>query len=63
MTSKNVNANRLSRKQAAAYIDKRPSTLDKWASKGINLKFHMEGGRAYYDIVDLDEYLKGQQTF
>jgi excisionase family DNA binding protein len=63
MTCEGIHGRRLTRKKAAEYLGYHPGTLDKWASKGINLKYHMVGGRVYYDIADLEEFLRGQQTF
>lgn len=63
MTCECVHEGRLTRKKAAAHIGYATSTLDKWASQGLNLKYHMVGGRAYYRVADLDEFLKGQQSF
>ncbi|AEV99712.1 hypothetical protein Niako_3407 [Niastella koreensis GR20-10] len=64
MASKNVSTFRLSRKQAADYAGYSKCTFDKWASKGINLKFYVEeDGTSSYDIADIEAFEKDQQTF
>ena len=63
MTCNNVHAPRLTRKEAAHYIDRSPATLEKWASQRRILKYYMVGGRAEYEVGDLDEFKKGKQVF
>lgn len=63
MTSKTVERPRLPRKQAAPYINRAKSTLDKYASRGKGPPYHKVGGRIYYWISDLDEFNKKAQTF
>jgi hypothetical protein len=56
-------ARQLSRRKAADYIGYKFKTLEYWAHKKTKLKYHKIGGRVYYNISDLDEFLKSQQTF
>lgn len=43
--------------EAAEYIDRHRSTLDKWRAEGVVLPFYRDGRKVMYDIRDLDSYL------
>lgn len=47
----------------ADYIGYSVVTLEKRASKGLDPRYHIEGGRSYYYIADLEEFEKSQQIF
>ena len=44
---------RVSRRDAATYLDKSPSTLAAWACRKIGPKVYKNGGRAEYDWEEL----------
>lgn len=59
-------ADKLSRKQAAAYLNRKPRTLTMWAmrarfklknSERYDIPHYMVGGRAEYRKDDLDAFL------
>ena len=59
MPIKIKNETYLTRKEAAAYIGYSPGTLEVWASiKKDFLEYIMRGGRAYYSLTILDEFLE-----
>jgi len=43
--------------EAAEYINRHRSTLDKWRAENIVLPFYQHGKKVDYDIDDLDDYL------
>ena len=43
---------------AADYINRNRSTLDKWRSARIVLPFFRDGTKVMYDIQDLDAYIE-----
>lgn len=47
----------LNTQDAADYIDRNRSTLDKWRAAKIVLPFFRDGGKVMYDVADLDAYL------
>ena len=47
---------RLSRREAAAYLKRQPSTLAVWAARGQGPRFININGRVEYTLGDLDEY-------
>lgn len=51
---------RMDRKNTALYLGCAPKTLADWAMKGIGPKYVMLGGRAFYFIQDLDEWIAEQ---
>lgn len=63
MPLKNVHDRQLSRKEAAHFLRRSVSTLEKWASQKKYLKYVLVGGRAEYKMSDLLEFKKGKQTF
>jgi hypothetical protein len=48
---------RLSRRDAAAYLDRSPKTLAEWHCKGIGPRTRRIGGRCYYFQRDLDAFI------
>ena len=63
MTLQNVHEVRLTRKEAAHYLKRSYSTLEKWANQKKYLKYVLVGGRAEYNLSDLIEFKKGRQAF
>lgn len=51
---------RMDRKNAALYLGCAPKTLADWAMKGIGPKYVMLGGKAFYFVQDLDEWIAEQ---
>jgi hypothetical protein len=49
---------RVSRKDAATYLGRKPSTLGNWATAGRGPKPVMIGGRAFYSLADLDAFIR-----
>ena len=47
----------LTRCEAARYIYRHPSTLDKWRADKIRLPFYKDGKNVLYLIDDLDRHL------
>ncbi|MDB4542923.1 helix-turn-helix domain-containing protein [bacterium] len=47
----------LGTKDAAEYIDRHRSTLDKWRTENIVLPYYRDAGKIMYLIDDLDAYL------
>jgi excisionase family DNA binding protein len=48
---------RLSRREAAQYLGLSPNTLARWAVDGTpGLPYYRIGGRAIYDLEDLDAF-------
>ena len=47
----------LSRTEAAKYIFRHASTLDKWRAERVNLPFYRDGKCVLYAVSDLDRYL------
>ena len=52
----------MSRIEAAAYIHRHVSTLDKWRSDKIFLPFYKDGKNVLYLIHDLDLYLASKRV-
>ena len=48
---------RMDRKNTAIYLGCAPKTLADWAMKGNGPKYVMLGGRAFYFVQDLDEWI------
>ena len=46
----------LNREEAAAYLGCEPSTLGKWASRGIGPAYFRRGRRTHYLRTDLDNW-------
>ena len=44
--------------EAAGYIDRHRSTLDKWRAENIVLPFYKDNDKIMYAIDDLDDYLQ-----
>jgi hypothetical protein len=51
---------RMDRKNTAIYLGCAPKTLADWAMKGIGPKYVMLGGKAFYFVQDLDEWIAEQ---
>lgn len=49
---------RLSRRDAAAYLGRAASTLENWASTGRGPRPVNIGGRAFYNLTDLDAFIE-----
>lgn len=49
----------LSTKEAAVILGRTRETLRQWRVRGIGPKWRMVGKRAGYELVDLEEWLKG----
>ena len=47
----------LSIAEAADWINRHRSTLDKWRAEHIVLPFYKDNGKIFYDVNDLNEYL------
>ena len=52
----------LSINEAAEYIDRHRSTLDKWRAEKIVLPFYKHGNKIMYAIDDLDAYLASRRV-
>ena len=52
----------LSRREAARYIFRHASTLDKWRAERINLPFYRDGKKVLYAVSDLDRYLLSKRV-
>jgi len=50
---------RLSRKDAAAFLGMKPSTLKSWRRCGFGPRSIKVGGRCFYDIVELKAFSAG----
>jgi hypothetical protein len=48
---------RVSRKDAAMYLGRKPTTLGNWVKAGRGPKPVMIGGRAFYSLADLDAFI------
>ena len=51
----------LTTKLAAAFLGLKPSTLERWRSKGEGPVFHKIGGRIYYTRADLDAWIESRR--
>lgn len=49
--------NKVSRRDAATYLGRKPSTLHNWVQRGCGPKPMMIGGRAFYSLADLDAFI------
>jgi Helix-turn-helix domain len=49
---------RLERKDAAAYLGRTPKTLAHWATAGRGPRAVKVGGRVFYFLQDLDEFIR-----
>lgn len=47
---------RLTRKELAARLCKKPNTLDHWAVKGIGPKYLVINGRVLYDLDEVERW-------
>lgn len=56
-----ANGRFLSVLEAAEYIDRHRSTLDKWRSENIVLPYYKDGMKVMYSLVDLDAYLEARR--
>ena len=52
----------MSRVEAAAYIHRHPSTLDKWRADKMCLPFYKDGKNVLYLKDDLDFYLASKRV-
>ena len=60
--SNNINSTKfMSRLEAAEYIHRHASTLDKWRAEKICLPFYKDGKNVMYSVDDLDEYLASKR--
>jgi len=48
--------------EAAAYINRHRSTLDKWRSENIVLPYYKDGLKIMYSVEDLDDYLASHRV-
>jgi hypothetical protein len=48
---------RLTRRDAAAFLDREIWTLDRWAAAGIGPPVYKVGNRCYYLLTDLDAFI------
>lgn len=51
---------RMDRKNTANYLGCAPKTLADWAMKGKGPKYILLGGKAFYFVADLDEWIAEQ---
>lgn len=51
---------RVDRKNAAKFVNRAPKTLAIWASQDTGPPFHTAGGRCFYYIRDLEEWISGK---
>ena len=51
-----------SRAEAASYIHRHASTLDKWRAQKIYLPFYKDGKKVLYCVDDLDAYLASRRV-
>lgn len=51
------------RPQAAAYVHRSVTTLNKWAEKGKNLRYTIIGREAFYEHAELEKFRRSEQTF
>ena len=51
---------RVSRKEAAKALSKKPKTLAEWKSKGLGPKSFLVGGRVYYWWSDVQAFARGE---
>lgn len=51
---------RMDRANAAKYLGRSPQTLRIWAMRGIGTRPHTIGGRAYYYLADIENYVAGR---
>ena len=51
-----------SRSEAASYIHRHASTLDKWRAQRICLPFYKDGKKVLYSIADLDAFLASKRV-
>ena len=48
--------------EAASYIHRHASTLDKWRAQKISLPFYKDGKKVLYCVDDLDAYLASKRV-
>jgi len=61
--SSNINSIKfMSRLEAAAYIHRHSSTLDKWRAEKICLPFYKDGKNVLYLMDDLEVYLASKRV-
>ena len=53
---------RMARADAATYLGRRPKTLAIWHTQGKGPRSYLVGGRRFYYLRDLDEYIQGEQA-
>jgi hypothetical protein len=51
---------RMDRVNAAKYLDRRPQTLAVWAMNGKGPQPHNVGGRVFYYLDDIDDYVAAE---
>ena len=54
---------RLRRKQSADHVGLSMSSLEKRAMRGQQPIYHIDNGKAYYYVSDLDAFKKRRETF
>jgi len=52
----------ISRLEAANYLNRHASTLDKWRAQKIYLPFYKDGKKVLYNLDDLDSYLASKRV-
>ncbi|MDO9490187.1 MAG: DNA-binding protein [Sphingomonadaceae bacterium] len=53
---------RLTRKDAARYLGRKPRTLADWARLGLGPRSRLVGGRRFYMLGDLQAFARGEQA-
>lgn len=61
MSKHNHQGQFLSRTEAAKYIFRHASTLDKWRAERVNLPFYRDGKSVLYAVSDLDRYIESKR--
>jgi excisionase family DNA binding protein len=62
MSKSNNSSEFMTRHEAAEYIHRHASTLDKWRAQRICLPFYKDGKKVLYSISDLDAYLASKRV-
>ena len=62
MSKSNYSLKLISRLEAANYLHRHASTLDKWRAQKIYLPFYKDGKKVLYNVDDLDCYLASKRV-
>lgn len=49
---------RVDRRAAAAYLGRKPATLAAWASQGVGPRLLKSRGRVFYELSELDRFMR-----